>query len=73
MSDVKTVDARGLSCPQPVLLAQAAIKNMKNGVVQVLVDSGTARDNVTRIASKSGWKAEIQEQPGGVTKITLSR
>jgi len=73
MSDVKTVDARGLSCPQPVLLAQAAIRNMKNGVVQVLVDSGTARDNVTRVAKKSGWNAKIEEQANGVVKITLSR
>jgi len=73
MSDVKTVDARGLSCPQPVLLAQAAIKNIKNGTVQVLVDSGTAGDNVTRVAKKSGWNAETQEQPDGVIKITLTR
>jgi len=73
MSDVKTIDARGLSCPQPVLLAQAAIKDIKNGVVQVLVDSGTAGDNVTRAAKKSGWNAEAQEQPDGVIKITLTR
>ncbi|MDR0310462.1 MAG: sulfurtransferase TusA family protein [Acidobacteriota bacterium] len=73
MSDVKTVDARGLSCPQPVLLAQAAIKNMEKGAVRVLVDSETARDNVTRIAQKAGWSAEAQEQPGGVIQITLTR
>jgi len=73
MSDVKIVDARGLSCPQPVLLAQAAIKDIKNGVVRVLVDSGVAGDNVTRFAKKSGWNAEMQEQPDGVIQITLSR
>jgi TusA-related sulfurtransferase len=73
MSDIKTVDARGLSCPQPVLLAQAAIKNMEHDTVCVLVDSETARDNVTRIAQKSGWNAEAGEQPGGVTRITLTR
>jgi TusA-related sulfurtransferase len=73
MSDIKTVDARGLSCPQPVLLTQAAIKNMEHGAVCVLVDSETARDNVTRIAQKSGWSAETGEQPGGVTRITLTR
>jgi len=73
MSDVKTVDARGLSCPQPVLLAQAAIKDVKSGVVQVLVDSGTASDNVTRIAQKSGWRAASQEKSDGVIQITLTR
>ena len=73
MSDVKTVDARGLSCPQPVLLAQAAIKNMEHGVIRVLADSGTARDNITRVAQKSGWTADIQDQPDGVIQITLTR
>jgi len=73
MNDVKTVDARGLSCPQPVLLAQAAIKNVEHGEVYVLLDSETARDNVSRIAQKSGWSAEVQEQPGGAIRITLTR
>ena len=73
MSDIKTVDACGLSCPQPVLLAQAAIKNIENGMVIVLVDSVTARDNVTRFAQKSGCNAETQEQPDGVIRITLTR
>ena len=50
MSDIKTIDARGLSCPQPVLLAQAAIKGIEHGMVHVLADSETARDNVTRMA-----------------------
>ena len=73
MSDVKTVDARGLSCPQPVLLAQAAIKDNKNCAVKVLVDSGVAADNVTRMAQKSGWNAETQNQTDGVIQVTLSR
>ena len=73
MNDVKTVDACGLSCPQPVLLAQAAIKDMERGEVCVLVDSATASDNVTRIAQKSGWGAEAREQPDGVIRITLTR
>ena len=73
MSDVKTIDARGLSCPQPVLLAQAAINDVKTGEVRVLVDSGTASDNVTRVAKKSGWNAETQEQPDGIVQVTLTR
>ena len=73
MSNTKTVDARGLSCPQPVLLAQAAIKGIERGMVFVLVDSGTARDNVTRIAQKSGWRTEAEEQPDGAIRMTLTR
>ena len=73
MSDIKTIDARGLSCPQPVLLAQAAIKGIEHGMVHVLADSETARDNVTRMAQKSGWRAETQEQADGAIRITLTR
>jgi len=73
MSDDKTVDARGLSCPQPVLLAQAAIRNIRQGTVRVLVDSATARDNITRVAQKSGWRAETEDQSDGVIQISLTR
>ena len=73
MNDIKTVDARGLSCPQPVLLAQAAIKGIEHGAVRVLVDSETARDNVTRIAQKSGWRAETEELADGVIQLLLTR
>ena len=73
MSDIKTVDACGLSCPQPVLLAQAAIKGLEHGAVRVLVDSETAKNNVTRFAQKSGWSADSQERPGGVIQISLTR
>ena len=73
MSEVKTVDARGLSCPQPVLLAQAAIKSVEHGTVCVLVDSGTAGDNVTRVAQKSGWNAETRDAIDGVMQIILTR
>ena len=31
MSEIKTIDARGLSCPQPVMLTSDAIKKMDKG------------------------------------------
>ena len=73
MSDFKIVDAKGLSCPQPVLLTQAAIKNIEHGTVHVLVDSGTARDNITRVVQKAGWHAETIDQQDGAIQITLTR
>ena len=50
MSDVKTVDARGLSCPQPAMLAQEALQKLGKGTIEVLVDSSTARENAARLA-----------------------
>lgn len=67
----KTVDARGLSCPQPVILARQAI-NEGEFPIEILVDTVTSRDNVRRTAEKLGLKIEIAEL-GGEFKITLSK
>ena len=65
MNSNKILDARGLSCPQPVMLASKAIKELNKGVIEVLVDSGTARDNVSRLAKYSGWAITVEEKPDG--------
>lgn len=58
---LREIDARGLSCPQPVLLAKKAIDKNPEGI-QILVDNTTARDNVTRFANNSGYKIEVKVQ-----------
>jgi tRNA 2-thiouridine synthesizing protein A len=60
----KVVDARGLSCPQPVLLARKAMEEGEFPI-EVLVDTGTSRDNVTRVAQKAGLKVRVEEREGG--------
>jgi TusA-related sulfurtransferase len=59
MPDV--IDARGLSCPQPVILANKKIKEMGKGIFEVLVDTDTSRENVSRLARESGWQVEIKK------------
>jgi len=44
----KTIDARGLSCPAPVLMAKEAVEKDHLAVVEVLVDNEAARENVSR-------------------------
>ena len=73
MSRVTTLDARGLSCPLPALRAQDALKQMASGIVEVLVDSGTSRDNVTRIAERAGWTVTVEEQSEGIIKLVLKK
>ena len=51
---IATVDARGLSCPQPVLLTLDEIKNGSDSKIVVLVDTDTARENVSRAATSQG-------------------
>jgi len=51
----ETVDARGLSCPEPVLLALEAMKKLGKGEIEILVDTDTARENISRAANSMGW------------------
>lgn len=54
------IDARGLSCPQPVILTNKKIKEMGKGVFEVLVDTETSKENVSRLAQQSGWHFEVK-------------
>jgi tRNA 2-thiouridine synthesizing protein A len=56
----KIVDARGLSCPQPVMLALSEIKKTEKGEILVLVDTETSKENVSRLAQQSGWSVEVE-------------
>ena len=57
------VDARGLSCPQPVLMTLNKIKEAKKGEIIVKVDTDTSKENVSRAAESQGWEiADIQKQ-----------
>jgi TusA-related sulfurtransferase len=59
------IDVRGLSCPQPVLETRKKMTQMSGGVLEVYVDSGTARDNISRMAGKQGWAVEVEDRPDG--------
>jgi len=65
------VDARGLSCPQPVILARRALEAGDMPVV-VLVDTATARENVTRMARKAGFQVQVQAE-GEEFRLTISK
>ena len=68
---MKTVDARGLSCPQPVILARKAIE-AGQFPIEVSVDSVTSRENVRRMAEKAGCKVAVA-QAGDEFKLTLTK
>ena len=73
MTDNKTVDTRGYSCPQPVLITEKILKQEKKGIVEALVDSGTAKENVSRFAISAGWAVKPEEQPDGSYKLILTK
>jgi TusA-related sulfurtransferase len=69
MKMAEKVDARGLSCPQPVINAHKKMKEMRSGNIEVLVDTTTSRDNVTRMATKEGWNVEVQKEEGDILLV----
>lgn len=70
--ETKTVDARGYSCPQPVVMTKRALENMTAGKVEILVDTVTSRENVLRFGTNSGWKGKAEETGDGF-KVTFEK
>lgn len=68
----KIVDARGFSCPQPVIMAQGAIQ-AGEFPVEVLVDTVTSRENVRRMAERQGCRVEIVDLDNEEFKLILTR
>jgi selenium metabolism protein YedF len=60
----ETVDARGLACPQPVILTRNALQ--QSDAVTTIVDGETAQHNVTRMAEKGGATVQVDEREDGV-------
>jgi tRNA 2-thiouridine synthesizing protein A len=73
MSDTKTIDARGLSCPQPALLARQALQKAGKGTIEVLVDTTTALENVSRLAKNAGWTVNVESQPQENYRIVIKK
>ncbi|MEN6339133.1 MAG: sulfurtransferase TusA family protein [Clostridiaceae bacterium] len=65
------IDARGLLCPEPVVLVQKAIKS-DPAEATVLVDAVAAKENVTRFAVSRGYNVAVSEQNGEFT-LTLKK
>ncbi|MFP3896665.1 MAG: sulfurtransferase TusA family protein [Anaerolineales bacterium] len=67
----KQVDARGYSCPQPVIMARNAIQEGEFPI-EVLVETVTSRQNVRRASERLGCRVEVEEV-GNEFKLTLNK
>ena len=64
------LDARGLSCPEPVILISQAMKSGE-AAYEIVVDNRVSRENVTRYAEHQGYSVSVAESDGEYTlKIT---
>lgn len=64
---MKTIDARGRSCPEPVMMVQKQFK--ANDELEVLVDNVCAVQNITRFAENKGAAVSVSSQGDEYTLI----
>lgn len=57
------LDARGLSCPEPVLLLRRAMASGE-AAYQIVVDNQAARENVSRYAQNQGYQVTVAQREG---------
>ena len=67
------VDARGLSCPQPVLMTLNEIKRGTTNEIKILVDTEAAKENVSRAATSQDWKVTDVSKAEDEYKITIKK
>jgi len=67
------VDARGLSCPQPVLMAVSKMKELGAGEIEIVVDNEVSRENITRAATNQGWGVTEVKEDGEECRLRLKR
>ena len=65
------IDARGLSCPMPVLMVQKAMKSGED-YYEVMVDGNTPCENVRRFAESEGYNVAVEEK-GGEYLLKISK
>lgn len=58
------IDARGLACPQPVVLTKKALEKADD--LTVIVDNAAAKQNVSRLAESHGLGITVEEKGDGI-------
>ena len=66
------IDARGLSCPMPVVMVQNEVKKNAPASLSVMVDNQVAVENITRYATLQKYTVTVAENAGEFT-LTLKK
>lgn len=66
------IDARGYSCPMPVVMVQKEVKANAPAELEVLVDNQCSVENVSRFAKNCGYNVTCAEE-GIDFKLTLKK
>jgi len=65
------LDARGLSCPEPVIMIRKAMAS-NDAAYEIVVDNNASKENVTRFAEHQGYKVTVAEENGEYT-LSISK
>ena len=68
---MEKLDARGLSCPEPVIMIRKAMLS-GGAAYEMVVDNPASRENVTRYAQHQGYTVSVVEQDGEYT-LTMTK
>ena len=65
---MKQLDARGLSCPEPVIMIRKAMMS-KEAAYEMIVDNVTSKENVTRYAEHQGYSVTVTQNSDEYTLV----
>ena len=68
----RSVDARGLPCPQPVILARKALAEGGFDTLEITVDDLASRENLLKFALYAQCQVEERALEGGATLLRMS-
>lgn len=69
---MQTIDARGLSCPQPLILTTRAMQQ-SDAPFDVLIDDAVARENILRMLAERYGLHPAVESSGAEMRILVRR
>ncbi len=56
------LDARGLSCPEPVIRTKTAVESQSPASISVVVDNQASQENVQRFLESQGFKTALSKE-----------
>ena len=70
---MKKIDARGLTCPKPVILTKNELDKIDEGEVETKVDNKVAVENLSRLAKGQGFEYSVKTISDNEFDITIKK
>lgn len=67
------IDARGLSCPAPILLVKKEVQAGDPKELEIIVDDQCAIENITRFGTYSGYQVTTEDKGNEETLLHLTK